>query len=291
MQKKENQERNCCICLCVYNNERGLPYVLNNANNLTNIGLFDKIKILVFYDHSSDNSLQILNIYNSKYNNMELFINPEKVSGSDVVNIAYARNGLLQMIRDKYSQFEYFMMMDSNEYSCIGQIKLDVLKEMIERSDWDSVSFDREAGYYDYWALSYDPFIYSFHHFYSSDLDYLYQIMSKDFLKKIEDFKLSNPDELFPVYSAFNGCALYRSAKFLNCNYSSDIDINLFPSEIIDKNQELFGSNRSNRFTDDCEHRHFHMEAIFNNDAKIRICTKSIFKKVANPPPGLRGNC
>ena len=23
---------NCCICLCVFNNEQGLPHVLNNIN-------------------------------------------------------------------------------------------------------------------------------------------------------------------------------------------------------------------------------------------------------------------
>jgi len=283
----QNEEKNCCVCLCVYNNECGLPDVLNNINSLTNI--FDNIKILVFYDDSKDNSLLILNIYNSKYKNMEIFINPKKISLSSVENIAYARNGLLQMIRDKYSHYNYFMMMDSNEYSCIGKIEPLVLKEILERNDWDAVSFDREAGYYDYWALSYDPFIYSFFHF-NNDYRHLYEIMKADFEKKLAENK-SKPDELFPVYSAFNGCAIYKTNKFLNCNYSSDIDIKLFPNEIISKNQELFGSHIINKLTDDCEHRHFHLEAIYKNDAKIRICMKSLFKKVVNPTPGLRGPC
>lgn len=42
---------------------------------------------------------------------------------------------------------------------------------------------------------------------------------------------------------------------------------------------------------DDCEHRHFHLEAIVKNNAKIRISTQSLFKKVENPPKGLRGPC
>ena len=69
---KPNQ--NCCICLCVYNNEKGLPYVLNNIKKLDNIF---NTKILVFYDHSNDKSLSILNDYNNN-NNMEIIINNKK---------------------------------------------------------------------------------------------------------------------------------------------------------------------------------------------------------------------
>jgi len=225
---------------------------------------------------------------------MEIFINEKKISNSSVVNIAYARNGLLQMIRDKYSNcnYDYFMMMDSNEYSCVGELNIKVLREVLERNDWDAVSFDREAGYYDYWALSYDPLIYSFFHFDNEyNYNYLLEIMVKDFQKRFEEFKLSNPDELFPVYSAFNGCALYRCSKFLNCSYSSDINQKLFPEETLRKNEELFNSKISNRLTDDCEHRKFHLDAISKNQAKIMINPKSLFKKVENPPTGLRGPC
>jgi len=279
----------CCVCLCVYNNEFGLPAVLNNINKLSS--LFKQFQILVFYDHSSDKSLQILNIYKSHYNNMDIKINEKKISGSSVVNIAYARNGLLQMIRDKYPHYEYFIMMDSNEYSCIGSINIEILKEMLERNDWDSVSFDREAGYYDYWALSYDPFIYSFHHFNNTDFGYLQKIISDDFLKKMAIYRDHECAELMPVYSAFNGCALYRTSKFLNCSYSSDIDLNLFDTDMLRKNDELFHTTRTRKMDDDCEHRHFHLESIMKNDAKIRICTKYLFQKVKNPPVNLRGPC
>ena len=281
--------QNCCVCLCVYNNERGLPAVLNNANKLS--VLFKSLKILVFYDHSSDNSLQILNIYNNNFNNMDIKINEKKVSGSSVVNIAYARNGLLQMIKDKYSDYEYFIMMYSNEYSCVGSINIHVISEMLERNDWDSVSFDREAGYYDYWALSYDPFIYSFHHFNTYDFGSLQKKMCDDFLKRLALYRNHEATQLMPVYSAFNGCALYKTSKFLNCKYSSIIDLNLFDTTMLQKNEELFGTTRSIKMDDDCEHRYFHLESIMKNNAKIRICTKSLFQKVKNPPANLRGSC
>jgi len=67
--------KDCCICLCVYNNEEGLPYVLNNIKKLDTIF---NTKILVFYDHSIDKSLSLLNDYNNNNNNMEIIINNNK---------------------------------------------------------------------------------------------------------------------------------------------------------------------------------------------------------------------
>ena len=140
-----------------------MPFVLNNINQLKK--LFSKTQILVFYDNSNDNSLQILKEYNKTNENMEIIINYLERTPSRTKNIAFARNSLIQLINKKYSDYEYFIMMDSNEYSCIGNINIDIIEEVLRRDDWDAISFDREAGYYDTWALSFDPFIYSFFHF------------------------------------------------------------------------------------------------------------------------------
>ena len=155
----------CCICLCVYNNEYGLPFVLNNIHKLKPV--FSKTQILVFYDDSTYDSLQILKEYKNMNDNMEIIINHNDRTNSKTKNIAHARNSLLQLIKQKYNDYEYFIMMDSNEYSCIGDININVLENVLLRDDWDSISFDREAGYYDTWALSFDPFIYSFFSFYT----------------------------------------------------------------------------------------------------------------------------
>ena len=276
--------KNCCICLCVYNNEEGLPYVLNNIKKLNNIF---NTKILVFYDHSNDNSLSILTDYLNNNNNMEIIINNNNKSWIRTENIAFARNVLLQLIREKYNNYEYFIMMDSNEYSCIGNIKIDIIKETLLMNNWDSISFDREAGYYDLWALSFEPYIYSFFHF--NDWQCNVEMMRKELHILLDKYKQS--DELIPVYSAFNGFAIYKTNKFLNCNYSANIDVSLFPAESIEKQEKLMGKNIHTRKTDDCEHRHFHLEAIKKNNALIRISTKSVFSKVENPRSGLRGPC
>jgi len=266
---------NCCLCLCVYNNEQGLPYVLKNIDKI------DPSTVLVLYDKSTDKSLEILQEYAKTRSNIRIIINKGRPSKYKTENIAYARNTLLNIIKTEYSTMPYFIMMDSNNYSCIGDINMDVLKNVIERDDWDAISFDREAGYYDFWALSYYPFIYSFFHF--DDYQKVIAALKADFNKKLESQKTENKQNhtngLITITSAFNGFAIYRTPKFLNCSYSSDIDITMFPRQFLLANQQAVGSKIIKYKKCDCEHRRFHMEAILRNNARIRISTESLFKK------------
>ena len=277
----------CCVCLCVYNNQFGLPFVLNNINKIR--GLFENLQILVLYDNSTDNSLQLLNEYKNTYKNIDIIMNECKKSHHRVENIAFARNALLGLIRQKYSNYEYFIMMDSNEYSCIGDINPSVITDALSRNDWDGISFDREAGYYDTWAISFDPYIYSFFHF--TNWNTVVDMMRIELTRLLDDYKLNKPDDLIPVYSAFNGFSIYKTDKFLNCNYNSNINLSLFPMNIIAKEQEITGCKIINVMERDCEHRHFHLEAIQKNNARIRISTKYVFSKFKNPPKNLRGPC
>jgi len=307
---------NCVIGLCVYNNERGLPSVLSNIVKLSESKLFDKITIVAFYDSSSDKSHSILESFKNRYelgikssssfqviettiiiNNksknfrMSLGNSSRVMDKSRTMRIALARNQILNYIRSLQVRGgiynKYFIMMDSNEYACVGRINVDTLRSALERSDeWDSISFDREAGYYDYWALSFDPHIYSFFHV--ENRNETLQSMVAGFAKKLNDAKINKTNEgkyqydLIPVHSAFNGFAIYKTSMFLNCSYSSMIHIDLFPKHLI-------RCKILNDFKDDCEHRKFHLEAIKKNGARIMVSPLSIFYKLSVPNPSLRG--
>ena len=299
---KMNENNNCVIGLCVYNNERGLPSVLSNIVKLSQSKLFDKLTIVVFYDASTDNSYSILESF--KYRNMNgdtstlietiIISNKTKefrmsfgsasrvMDKSRTMRIANARNEILNYIRLLETQRifnKYFIMMDSNEYACVGNINTDALCHALARSDeWDSISFNREAGYYDYWALSFDPHIYSFYHV--QNKDETLNNMVDSFTIKLNEARESR--DFIPVYSAFNGFAIYKTNMFLNCSYSSMIHIHLFP-------KELLPSKILNHFKNDCEHRKFHLEAIKKNGAKIMVSPLSIFYKLPISDPTLRG--
>ena len=299
-----NTNNNCVIGLCVYNNERGLPSVLSNIVKISQSKLFDKITVVVFYDASLDNSYSILESFKNQHSksgfSRELietvvisndkkkqirmsFGNASRViDKSRTMRIANARNQILNYMRFAHKRGQankYFIMMDSNEYACVGQINIDTLRSAMQRSDeWDSVSFDREAGYYDYWALSFDPHVYSFFHL--QNKTETRQFMIDAFTTKLNASRDSQ--NFIPVYSAFNGFAVYKTNMFLNCSYSADIHINLFPTHLIP-------SRILNHFKNDCEHRKFHLEAIQKNGARIMVSPLSIFYKLPVPNPSLRG--
>ena len=288
---------NCAVGLCVYNNERGLPRVLSNIVCMSQSKLFDKITVVAYYDTSADKSYSILESFKNQHsksgcstliemiiisnNKREIRVNFGNASRvSRTARIADARNQILNYVRLAQNKNKYFIMMDSNEYACVGQINIDTLRDALNRShEWDSISFDREAGYYDYWALSFDPHIYSFFHM-QNKTEALYQMITS-FSKKLTESRESR--KLIPVYSAFNGFAIYKTQMFLNCNYTSLIRLHMFPKEL------LLPCKILNHYKNDCEHRQFHLEAIKKNGAKIMVSPLSIFYKLPLPNPSLRG--
>jgi len=283
----------CCFCMCVYNNEDGLPAVLQNIMKLRT--LFSESRIVAAYSSSKDASLSILQAHGTEviivppYRQKTQFtFSPTMLAKPTIANrtarIADARNCLLQHIRKSYSDYEFFVMIDANNYSCVGEVNLDSLSSVLQRDDWDSVSFHRGGGYYDMWALSYAPYIYSFQHF--TDIKLVIAEMRKHFHFLLMDYITSRPTELIPVYSSFNGFAIYRTPKFLNCSYSDVIQTELIPD--FQEQVRMFGPPIQ-KLTGDCEHRKFHLEAIRKNGARIRICTQPVFQKLENPPEGLQG--
>jgi glycosyltransferase involved in cell wall biosynthesis len=271
------------IGLCVFNNEEGLPFVLENIQNLR--PLFQTIQIVAFYDKSDDRSLEIL----ERSSDLPIIImkNQEIQSPIRTENISKARNYILEIIRQQFADYPFFIMMDSNRYSCTGKIRPQVLQTMIDRqNEWDAISFDREDGYYDLWALSIPPLLFGFDHF--QPRQPAVDAIKKYINQLLTDYKTNRPDELIPVYSAFNGFSMYKTETFLNCRYSSDIDLTLFPPDILKENLALInlpvrysGLNDKSQpiMEGDCEHRHFHLEAIKRFGARIRISVNPLFER------------
>jgi hypothetical protein len=267
-----------CIGLCVCNNAVGLPFVFDNIERIQSL-FTEKINIIVAYDESYDTSLGIILSKLEKFN-IYILKNQYKVDYPYKTGyICDARNLILKYIRDFFPETEYLIMMDSNEYACIGNINLDILREALDRNtEWDAVSFDCEAGYYDYWALSFDPFIYSIFH--TENVELVLEKMRETFMDRINAEKQKDIPDFIPVYSAYNGFAIYKWQMFQNSNYSYHIDTSLFPKEILEKQVEITNVLLLPIFKDafDCEHRYFHLKAIHDYNAKIRIYPKSIYR-------------
>lgn len=262
----------CCICGTVRNVG---GYLDNIFSNMEKIGtLFDDYVIIIYYDDSSDNTLQKLKDYQAINQKLKFYVNKQLVSKHRTHRIANARNGCLQMIRANYSDYEMFIMMDCDDV-CSPDIKLDVLKSYIYKNSWDSLSFNKES-YYDIWALSIRPYMFSFLHYKNEG------IVLNNMKNYIENLLSKIPKNgLLKCASAFNGFAIYRTNKFLNCNYDGRVRLDLIPKNYIHNNNLINNQpmkfNTEQTLNEDCEHRAFHLEAIHKNGARIRISPEILF--------------
>ena len=244
------------------------------------LNIFNETKIIVAYDKSTDNTLEILENLQKKFD-LTILINKNPLSSVRTINIENARNSILNSIYEKYSNYDYFIMMDLDDV-CSKEINLDVLKNGLnEKEEWDALFFNNE-NYYDFWALSFDDFQYSCWH--ASDQIKLINIMNLE-LKT----KFNNTDNYISCDSAFGGFGIYKISKFINCTYKTICDINdrhLFQfnkiKNIFDKYQIIYRfkeTQLSPMAIYDCEHRHFHLTAIHKNSARLKISKQYLFPK------------
>ena len=255
---------NCCICGTVKNCGRYLNKIFENMEKIGS--LFDNYVIILYYDKSIDNTLQLLKEYKLKNNKLEYFVNTDNVHSYRTFNIAKGRNFCINQIKNNYKDYPYFIMMDCDNV-CSKNIKIDLLKNYLTRNDWDSLSFNHPDGYYDIWALSIRPFVLSCHH---SKNPFLWQKYITLLINRC------NKNSLIPCYSAFNGFAIYRTDKFLNCYYDGKFSFKYIPKKLLIENINIC---KKFDFTkkQDCEHRSFHFQAIRKNKARIRISPLCLF--------------
>ena len=127
----ETNENSCCICGTVKNCGKYLEKVLENMETIG--AIFSSFKIIISYDVSSDNSLEILQKYEKMHSDtMILHVNTEQLYEYRVYNIAKARNKCLDIIREQFLTCKYFIMMDCDDV-CSSIRDLEPLKYYLDK--------------------------------------------------------------------------------------------------------------------------------------------------------------
>jgi len=269
----------CCICGTVRNCEKYLEKVFSNIEKIGTI--FDEYVILVYYDESNDDTLQFLKKYKEKNNKLIFYVNREPLSKYRTHRIAKGRNKCLNMIRSNYNDYDFFIMMDFDDV-CAKELKLEVLENKLISNEWDALSFSNSTDgsiYYDIWALSIQPYLVSYRHF--NDEKSACCAKMQNYVT--EKLKKMRKEQLLTCASAFCGFSIYKTAKFINCNYDGKLRLDLIPKKLIRNNilavnSPLCFTNHEGTVHEDCEHRSFHLEAIRKNNARIRISPESLFE-------------
>ena len=265
----------CCICGTVKDCGPYLEKVFQNIERIRS--LFSDSVVILSYDKSSDNSLELLKKYQA--DNMDMYleqdkviihINRDPVNKLRVHNIAKARNKCLDIIRENFVSYDYFIMIDCDSVST-PDVNLEPLKHYLTTGlgDWDGLTFNKQ-NYYDLWALSKFPYSYSCMHF-------------KDwkawgpFIENI--IRNTPPKTLIPCLSAFNGFGIYKTNKYINCFYDPTLRLDLIPKHLLAANEKVAGPiyTQGKAALVDCEHRSFHLMAINQNGARLRIAPEIVF--------------
>ena len=274
---------NCCICGPVKNCG---PYLLKVLQNMSKLGsLFEDYQIIIYYDKSTDNTLNILKNYQITNPKMLFYVNQKQVSPFRTHNIANARNFCLNYVKENREKYPFFIMMDCDDVNC-KNINIDILKKYLYRNDWDGLSFNTTPKYYDIWGLSIYPFCFSYNHF-ENNVKY-YNII-QDFVDKLLK-KAQNENRLLECISSFNGFSIYRTSKFLNTYYDGRVRLDIIPKVNLEahikaaKSRLVFKKylkpdstiNVDGKY-EDCEHRAFHIQARQNSRARIMISPDVLF--------------
>lgn len=241
--------------------------------------IFDDYMIMIYYDKSSDNTLDILKKYQTTNSKMIFYVNEKSLSSFRTHNLAIARNFCLNYIRQNREKYPFFIMMDCDDVNC-KEVNTDILKKYLYNKNWDGLSFNTTPKYYDIWALSIYPFCFSYNHF-EDNVKY-YNIM-QNFIDELLK-KASSKNALLQCISSFNGFSIYRTNKFLNSYYDGRIRLELIPKsnleahKIATKSKLVFKKYImvDGRY-EDCEHRSFHIQATQNSGARIMISPEILF--------------
>lgn len=266
-------------CLTIRNCEEYLNVIFNNLDKLSKY--FLKFNVICVYDNCSDNTETLLHDYKlrSTYN-VYIVNNYFNNSSFTTVRLSNSRNKYLYIINNVIKDVDYHFVIDSDDINCF-EWDYNLFLKYLKRDDWDCISFNRKNQPYDIWSLMFDKYVYNVLDFGDKSRKIINHIQDK----LVNELNNINDDELFECSSAFNGFAIYRTSKFIDCFYDgyqknlnefiSEDDIN---NEIETLKRELNDDSieRNNSKIEICEHIYYHLSAIKKYNAKIRISKEYI---------------
>lgn len=261
-------------CLCVRDCGSFLPDIFTNLDLLAKE--FKYFNVVFVYDNCKDNSEQLLLQYANRSKHKVIVIKQtDNNSPHRTVRIANARNKCLDIVYNELEDIDFHIMIDADDVN-IKKWDIELIKKYLNNNEWDALSFNKE-GYYDIWALMYNNYK---HHCWGFACPYNISVKIINTMKDDLIYKLKQLEgDLFECLSAFGGFAIYRTNVFKDIKYDgyyqnvkkyiSDEErmntINYLENIIKEK---IFINERQ---IEHCEHLNYHLSAIQNNHARIRI--------------------
>lgn len=253
------------VCGCTKNSS---SYIQSHLEKLYLLkSLCSDFHMVIYENDSKDRTRTVLEQFKSTHSNTHMIF--DKLNGKinipstvtkpyscyvqKPLNLAYARNVLLEYVETNFSHYDYMMMVDLD--TVVKNFDPNMIHQILQKYNdvmWDALTANSDTKYYDIWALRIYPDIWNeeLHgRLWKNPIDYDCW-MNKDQKKSVHENKVNIPSnfQLIPVTSAFGGLGLYKVSSINGCRYSAEFDQSLT-----------------------CEHVHFH-DHLNKKGGNIFIC-------------------
>ncbi len=198
------------------NGEKYIHALFQNMYQITS--MFEKYKIVIYENDSSDNSRYFLNEYAQKDKNIILLLE-DKIDQKYIYRterLAYIRNILLYYVLHHHSDYDYLLNIDMDDVNSTSMI-VDTFPQIFEydSSIWDVQTIHQSKEYYDVWALRKAGYMeYDCWFQVKRDLanQIPYEVSHQNHISRYQKpFMLKRG--LIPVISAFGGAGIYKMKK------------------------------------------------------------------------------
>lgn len=258
-----------------------LPRVIENAALIGRLFASFHIIIATADDSPADHELLRSHPLTATGNLITIIVEREPTAPRSV-NIARARNATLQTMRQHAvaaaiaATPTHYIMMDCDDVCADPINPRTFITAYNQRRQWDAVTF-APMLYYDLWALAAPPYVFSYSNFANGRAVY------EAYITRILD--RTPKGGLVQVWSAFCGFGIYKwwmSEGVYDGHYRTDY----IPAPILSRNIIAMGGpirrapHPALPFGEpgaDCEHRAFHLLAVFERGARIRIFNGALF--------------
>lgn len=186
------------------------------------ISLFGQYVVVIIESNSKDNTLDILKEYQKKLN-----IEYHSILSSHhfrTVRISQARNAYIDIINEKYNDYDYVLVIDFNDAS-IDDIKIESIISNFELEvDWDMVCANQYDRYYDLWALRHNVWMpFDCWYMFNNKPQNLSDEEAFEFYIRSRFIHIPQTHDPILVDSAFGGAAFIKMESFLKTCHTFDI--------------------------------------------------------------------
>lgn len=213
-------KKDLIIAAAINNIEKIIDPVFQNINSLAT--QFNEVRCILIESNSTDNTLNCIKQYRDKLTCSLTCISLNNTPfETRIEKISYARNYYLDIIKEKYSTFDYIYMLDFNETNVEPYNLENIMSCFNTQIEWDMICANQEQLYYDLYALRHDIWMpFNCWKMVGNRPTFMSENEAKNIYVRSRFLHIPSDHPLIKVKSAFGGSAFIKTEAAINSSFS-----------------------------------------------------------------------